>query len=57
VVRKLRGKEKLSKYLDKTHFNCAVIHVASRLGSEMLTVVSTTSIMANASIVDFSREI
>jgi hypothetical protein len=53
VVRKPIREEKLRKYVNKTHISCAVMHVASRRGSEILTVIS--NVMANASIVNLTR--
>jgi len=41
VVRKHVREEKLSKYFNKTHLSCAVTQVASRRGSEVLTVIRT----------------
>jgi hypothetical protein len=52
-VRKIIREEKLCKYFNKTHFNCAVMKAGSRRGSEILTVIST--VMANANIVNLTR--
>jgi len=47
-------KEKLCEHFNETHISCAVMQVASRKSSEILTVIST--VMANANIVNLTRE-
>jgi len=51
-VRKPTREEKLCKYFNKIHISCALIRVASRRGSEILTVIST--VMADANTVNLT---